>query len=285
MPRYDYGFPRYVSVAQRRRNAARTIARLESSGRRLQPVEIDGRTITTTFWGHSWCFNLEDYSDFSNRLPRGRTYVRNGSVIHLQIARGGVRALVSGTSVYQVEVTIKPLARQKWKAIKSQCAGQLDSMVELLQGLISERVMEVVTRQGEGLFPSPRDISLRCSCPDWATMCKHVAAVLYGVGARLDDEPKMLFTLRGVDPAEMIAAAVTDAPKKRASGGRKRLKTDDVSSVFGIELETAPAKKTATRKVSAKSSASKNKPIKKKPIKKKPAPKKAKTTRTTRTVK
>ncbi len=282
MPRYDYGFPRYVSVAQRRRNAARTIASLESSGRKLQPVEIDGRMIATTFWGHSWCFNLEDYSDFSNRLPRGRTYVRNGSVIDLQIDRGRVRALVSGTSVYQVEVTIKPLARQKWKVIRSQCAGQLDSMVELLQGLISERVMEVVTRQGEGLFPSPRDISLRCSCPDWATMCKHVAAVLYGVGARLDHEPTMLFTLRGVDPAEMIAAAVTDAPKKRASGGRKRLKTDDVSSVFGIELETSPPKKTATRKVSAKSSANKKKPVtkkKRKPVTKKPAPKKAKTTK------
>jgi uncharacterized Zn finger protein len=194
--------------------------------------------------------------------------------IDVQINRGRVRALVSGTSVYQVEVPTKPLARQKWKVIRSQCAGQLDSMVELLQGLISERLMEVVTRQGEGLFPSPRDISLRCSCPDWATMCKHVAAVLYGVGARLDHEPKMLFTLRGVDPAEMIAAAVTDAPKKRASGGRKRLKTDDVSSVFGIELETSPPKKTATRKVSAKSSANK-----KKPVTKKPAPKQAKTTK------
>ncbi|MCH7747637.1 MAG: SWIM zinc finger family protein [Acidobacteria bacterium] len=261
MSYYDYGWRPYVPVATRRRRAAQKIATLQRSGRAISPVDIDGRTIARTFWGESWCRNLEAYSDYANRLPRGRTYVRNGSVLDLQIEHGRVRALVSGSSLYDVEIEIRPLARKRWKVIKSQCAGKIDSMVELLQGSISRGVMEVVTRKGEGLFPAPQEISLRCSCPDWATMCKHVAAVLYGVGARLDHEPEMLFTLRGVEPTELIAAAVTHVPTTRKSGRRRLLKTDDMSSVFGIELDTGAAstgdkapqrtrrrKKTATKK-------------------------------------
>ena len=221
----DYGWRPYVSVAMRRRRAAQTVAKLQRSGRVISPVAIEGRKIARTFWGESWCRNLEAYSDYANRLPRGRTYVRNGSVIDLRIDPGRVRALVNGSRLYDVEVEITRLARKKWKTIKSQCAGKIDSMVELLQGSISRGVMEIVTRKGEGLFPAPRNISLRCSCPDWATMCKHVAAVLYGVGARLDHEPEMLFTLRGVEPAELIAAAVTDVPTTRKSGRHRLLKT------------------------------------------------------------
>ena len=233
----DYGWRPYQSVAIRRQRAAQKIATLQRAGRVISPVAIDGRTIARTFWGESWCSNLEAYSDYANRLPRGRTYVRNGSVVDLQIAAGRVQALVSGSSLYDVNIEIRPLARTRWQTITSRCAGKIDSLIELLQGAISRGVMEVVTRQGEGLFPAPRDISLSCSCPDWATMCKHVAAVLYGVGARLDHAPEMLFTLRGVEPAELIAAAVTDAPAQKKGGRRRLLRTDDMSSVFGIELD------------------------------------------------
>ena len=207
----------------------------------ISPVAIEGRKIARTFWGESWCRNLEAYSDYANRLPRGRTYVRNGSVIDLRIQPGRVQALVSGSSVYEVKIEITRLARKRWTAIKSQCAGQIDSMIELLQGAISRGVMAVVTRKGGGLFPAPKDIALSCSCPDWATMCKHVAAVLYGVGARLDHQPEMLFTLRGVEPVELIAAAVTDVPTTRKSGRRRLLKTEDMSSVFGIDLALGAA--------------------------------------------
>ena len=241
MSYYDYGWRPYVTVAMRRRRAAQTIAKLERSGRVISPVTIEGRKIARTFWGAAWCANLEAYSDYANRLPRGRTYARNGSVIDLQIERGRVQALVSGSSLYEVEIKIRPLARKRWSAIKSQCAGKIDSMVELLRGSISRGVMEVVTRKGEGLFPAPRDISLRCSCPDWATMCKHVAAVLYGAGARLDHEPEMLFTLRGVEATQLIAAAVTAGPATRKSGHRRLLKTDDISTVFGIDLDVGDA--------------------------------------------
>ena len=227
----------YVSAAERRRKATKKLAKMKKAGRQVSPVEIAGRKITTTFWGNAWCKNLESYSDYSNRLPRGRTYVRNGSVMDLQIEAGRVGSLVSGRDLYEVDIEIKPLAKRRWTGIKSQCAGQIDSLVELLQGSISKAVMEIVTRKTEGLFPSPREIALYCSCPDWATMCKHVAATLYGVGARLDHEPELLFTLRAVDPAEMVEAAI-DRP---SSGGKSRrgrvLKSDGLSSVFGVDID------------------------------------------------
>jgi uncharacterized Zn finger protein len=235
---YSYdGWRPYVPVAERRRKASQKLAKMKRAGRKVAPVEIAGRNITTTFWGDAWCRNLEAYSDYANRLPRGRTYVRNGSVIDLQIEAGRVAALVSGSEIYEVDITIKPIARPSWTDIKRQCAGQIDSLVELLKGSISKGVMEIVTRKGEGLFPSPKEISLHCSCPDWASMCKHVAATLYGVGARLDHAPEMLFTLRGVDPTEMVEAAVAQPSKAYKPGKGRTLVSEDLSAVFGVDID------------------------------------------------
>ncbi len=236
---------RYVPVAERRAKAARKVAKLRKAGRTIKPVEIEGRTIARTFWGKAWCDNLEAYSDYANRLPRGRTYARNGSVIDLQIKPGRIDALVAGTRLYEVALQVTPLPEGAWRGLRAECAGQIDSLVELLRGRVSAGVMEVVTRHGGGLFPSPGELELRCSCPDWAVMCKHVAASLYGVGARLDHEPEMLFSLRGVDPADMIDEAIergVTAPGRRAkSDGRRArgrtLQSDDLSAVFGVDIE------------------------------------------------
>ncbi len=237
MSRYDNYWPPYVSVAERRRRAAQKVARMKKAGQQVTPVEITGRKIATTFWGEAWCKNLESYSDYANRLPRGRSYVRNGSVIDLQIEAGQVRALVSGTDLYNVDIKIKPLPKTKWTQIKGQCSGQIDSLIELLQGAISKGVMEIVTRKGEGLFPSPREITLTCSCPDWATMCKHVAATLYGIGARLDQQPELLFTLRKADPAEMVEAAIDQPTGAGRTGKGRVLDSDQLSSVFGVDID------------------------------------------------
>ena len=232
-----YEWHPYVSVAERRRRALETILEMKKAGRALSPVEVAGRKITSTFWGDAWCRNLESYSDYANRLPRGRTYVHNRSVIDLQIEARRVRALVSGSDIYEMDIRIKPLAKRRWTGIKGQCAGQINSLVELLRGAISESVMEIVTFKGKGLFPSPKEISLNCSCPDWATMCKHVAATLYGVGARLDREPGVLFILRGVDPTEMVDDAV-DQPATVGKPRKSRaLAVDDLSSVFGVDID------------------------------------------------
>src|SRR5579859_3345320 len=204
---YGWGWRPQVSVATRRRQAIGKIAQLEKTGRSLAPVVIEGRTIAKTFWGKAWCDNLERYSDFANRLPRGRTYVRNGSVIHLEIGKGQIEALVSGSQIYGVAVKVTPVSKARWQALCKDCAGGIDSLVELLQGRFSKGVMERICRQNVGLFPSPREIHLDCSCPDGAYMCKHIAAVLYGIGARLDGQPELLFRLHQVDEADLIAGA------------------------------------------------------------------------------
>lgn len=230
-----WSYTRKPSVHERRQKAAREARRFARSGKALSPVAIDGRTIARSFWGKAWCENLESYRDFENRLPRGRTYVRSGAVLDLQVASGKVTALVVGSDLYEVAITIKPVMAEHWGRIKTQCAGNIGSVIELLQGRLSERVMQVITHRGEGLFPEPAEIQMECSCPDWATMCKHVAAVMYGVGARLDQQPELLFTLRNVDHAELIAQAA-DLAVNRKGAGRKTLADDVLGDVFGVEL-------------------------------------------------
>jgi uncharacterized Zn finger protein len=232
-----YGWRPYVSVAERRRKAAKAMAKLKKKGHPVSPVVVEGRTIVKTFWGKAWCENLEQYSDFANRLPRGRTYVRNGSVIDLQIAPGEIRALVSGSEIYEVAVRVAPVEKARWRSICTDCAGAIDSLIELLQGRFSKGVMERVCRQKTGLFPSPHEITLSCSCPDWASMCKHVAAVLYGIGARLDQQPELLFRLHSVDEKELIAGAGKALPQaKRAPVAGKVLGGEDLAALFGLDM-------------------------------------------------
>jgi len=240
-----YGWRPYVPVAERRARAAREMKKLaKKNGLAASPVVLDGRKIASTFWGKAWCDNLEAYSDFANRLPRGRSYVRNGSVVDLQISAGKVTARVSGSKLYRIEIKIEPLPSKVWKAIQSECAGKIDSLIELLQGKLSSAVMQVVTRQSGGLFPAPREIDLDCSCPDWADLCKHVAASLYGVGARLDSNPELLFVLRGVDPADLISkASAAEAVRQTApdTNGAPAMSDAELADVFGIELESGTA--------------------------------------------
>ena len=227
----------YVPVAEKRRQAQRKLAKLRKQGQPVAPVTIEGRTIAKTFWGKSWCANLERYSDYATRIPRGRTYVRNGSVLDLQIAKGEIVAMVAGSSLYKIKIVIAPVKAAHWKAICRDCAGAIDSVVELLQGRLAKGVMDRVCREGDGLFPSPEEIKLSCSCPDWADMCKHVAAALYGVSARLDEKPQLLFVLRGVDENELLANAGQDLALATSAPGAARLLDDsDVAALFGLEM-------------------------------------------------
>src|SRR3984957_1175096 len=227
----------YVPVAQRRREAAKKLAKLKKKSQPVSPVTIEGRAIAKSFWGKSWCTNLERYSDYENRLPRGRTYVRNGSVVDLQLAKSKVSAVVSGSDLYAVTITIAPVPATRWKAICRDCAGTIDSLVELLQGRLSKAVMDRVCREDDGLFPAPKEIKLSCSCPDWADMCKHVAAVLYGVGARLDEKPALLFQLRGVDENQLLANAGQELSLKKAVPATTKVLDDsDVAALFGLEM-------------------------------------------------
>ena len=265
MSRYEMWKP-YVPVAQRRATAAKKMAKLKAKGTDIQPVTVEGRTIARSFWGKAWCDHLESYSDFANRLPRGRTYVRNGSVCHLGIAKGTIDALVSGSEMYKISVAIKPLPAAKWKRLKKNCAGRIGSLLGLLQGDLSDDLMAIVTDRQDGLFPSPGEIKLKCNCPDWADLCKHLAAVLYGVGARLDEQPELLFRLRGVDHEELIASgadAVLTGGDADAAGAAQ-LASGDLSDIFGIDLAAESAAKPPQKKKKL------TRPRKKAPAKPKP---------------
>jgi DNA-3-methyladenine glycosylase I len=245
----SWGYYRpYVSVAKRKTQAARKAATLKKKGQILKPVIIEGRTIAKTFWGKAWCDNLESYSDYENRLPRGRTYVRNGSVIDLQVNNGEISALVSGSSIYKINISISSIISNKWKNLVSECSGKIESLIELLQGKFSKGVMEIITHPEKGLFPHPKEIKLSCSCPDWADMCKHVAAVLYGIGARLDERPEELFLLRQADHFELLAKASITTLKIQSDHDAPSIADSDLSALFGIEIEQTPKKIAASNK-------------------------------------
>ncbi len=247
----------YVPVARRKANAAGFATKLaKKEGRALAPVQIEGRKIAQSFWGEAWCDHLESHSDFENRLPRGRTYVRNGSVIDLQILNGQVKAIVSGSDVYRVSITIDTLHSSSWKKLKGECSQSIASLIDLLQGRFDKPIMERLIDRDAGLFPKPNEIKIKCSCPDWATLCKHAAAVLYGVGARLDASPELLFTLRGVDHLELIGQATAADNVTRALSGAadESLNGADLSEMFGIDIDPSESKPKRRRGVKPKKS-------------------------------
>ncbi|MDR2368674.1 MAG: SWIM zinc finger family protein [Deltaproteobacteria bacterium] len=200
----------------------------------LDPVVIEGRNIADTFWGKRWCDHFENMADYANRLPRGRTYVRQGTVVHLEIKPGQVLANVAGSDIYSINMAVEPLPPKRWELIKSKCQGSVSTIMDLLMGKFSAEVMNVVCDPWEGLFPTQAEIKYDCSCPDWASLCKHVAATFYAIGNRLDRSPELLFLLRQVNPQELLtsgAAALMDEP-----AASEDTLEGDLSSIFGIDL-------------------------------------------------
>jgi uncharacterized Zn finger protein len=246
-----YGFAPRKSVAQRRAEAEKLVKDAARRGRPLAPIVIEGRKIATTFWGTSWCDNIERYRDFAYRLERGRSYVRSGSVIDLAITPGRVAARVMGSEMYDVRIELTAVTAPAWRAIQRDCAGSIGSLVDLLAGKLSEAVMARLCAERTGLFPAPAEISIECTCPDYASMCKHVAAVMYGVGARLDQAPELLFTLRQVSAEELLAAAAREMPAARKAPVSARVLSKDaggLGALFGIELaELPPAREKAAK--------------------------------------
>jgi uncharacterized Zn finger protein len=236
-------YPEYVPVAKKRENAEKQIAKMKKTQTNLAPIRITGKAIATTWWGKAWNSNLENYSDFSNRMPRGRSYVRNGMVIDLQIEKGVIQALVQGSErkPYRIEIKIASLSEEKRSEMVSLCNHKINNLAELLEGKFPKGLEELFSVPGKGLFPLIKDITFNCSCPDWASMCKHVAAALYGVGARLDQEPMLFFKLRDFNFEVLLKKSIEqkmDSMLKNAGKKSGRvLKDKDVFSLFGIASE------------------------------------------------
>ncbi len=246
-----WGYPRYVSVGEKKQNSRKKLEQLRKKNKDVAPVIIEGRTLAHSWWGKAWNNNLEGYADYSNRIGRGRSYVRCGCVLDLKISEGRVQSLVMGseTKPYSVVVNIKTLKKSVWGKIKNVCKGELGSLQELLSGKFPKALNAIFTSHGNGLFPSPKEIDFSCSCPDWANMCKHVAATLYGVGARLDKDPNLFFALRKIEINDLISETVKGKAKELLAKAKKKssriIEDQDLSSVFGIELDSVskPAKK------------------------------------------
>ncbi len=270
MSRYDYygGWAPYVPVAERRRKAEQEVKKLRRQGKSIAPVTIEGRQIATTFWGKAWCKNLENYLDYETRLPRGRACVRHSLILDLQITEGRITALVSGSEMYDVAITITKIPEAEWGAICADCSSGIDSLVELLQGRFSKGIMERICRQENGLFPKPTEIKFSCTCPDHASMCKHVAGALYGVGARLDHQPELLFQLRGVNADDLIAEVDTSTPFSTTDvDADKVLAENDLSALFGLNISEEPVtsperphSKTKSKSPTPRKASSANKP-------------------------
>lgn len=257
-----WGFPRYVSVGEKQQKAKKKLEQLKKKNKDIKPVILAGNTLAKTWWGKAWNKNLEGYADYSNRIGRGRSYVRCGSVLDLQIREGMITSLVQGSdsSPYSIEITINTLERNIWEEVKDFCKGKLDSLQELLMGKFPKTLDELFTTHGKGLFPSPKEIKFDCSCPDWASMCKHIAATLYGVGARLDDDPNLFFLLRKIEICDLISETVKDKTEELLTRAKRKssriIEDQDLSSVFGIEMDTTPDTK-AKAKIKGKDVAQK----------------------------
>lgn len=267
----SYGYGPYVNKATKQKSAAKEVEKMRKKGVKASPIVIAGRAIAKSVWGKAWCDALESHADAENRLARGRTYARNGSIVHLEASENKVTAKVAGSRLYSVDIDFEELANEKWKRIRDRCKGHVSSLVDLLSGKVPATVMALVSEKNQGLFPNPGQMKFNCSCPDWASMCKHVAAVLYGVGSRLDSEPELLFSLRGVNHLELIPE-IKDIVGKAT---KNSLSDDEIEDVFGIDF--APVLKAKNLDEKAKTSiltkapkTQKKIPLKLLPVKTKP---------------
>jgi uncharacterized Zn finger protein len=228
-----WNFEPRKSVGQRKAEGKIAIHKL-LKGKPAQPVVGKRGTVATTFWGKAWVSHIRSIGEFESRLDRGRAIAGNGTLLHMEIEEGVVRAYVAGSELYSIGVKIQPLKPKRWEQIKSACAGNLGSMVELLQGKFSDEVMRVLIDPKTGMFPSDNDFDLDCSCPDWTRLCKHLAGVLFAVGAKLDQQPELLFTLRGVNPIDLIQ--VSPVVAKSTSDTSDVLDQSALSDVFGVDF-------------------------------------------------
>lgn len=231
-------FRPYTTVAELKEKAERTAARLKTA----EPVlpHPHTRKICLTWWGEAWCKNLESYADYDYRLGRGRSYFRANTVVDLKIRGNVVKAKVQGTSKnpYQITITFDSPKPEDIQAITEKLSNRITDIEDLLKGNFPEDLKELFTQKKPGLFPSPNEIHFDCTCFDWADMCKHVAAVMYAIGVKIDDNPGFLFELRGVDMDKFIKAVIKDKVEEMLKNVDKKskriIKNADVSAIFGL---------------------------------------------------
>jgi uncharacterized Zn finger protein len=160
-----------------------------------------------TWWARRWIDVLESF-DIGARLQRGRSYARKGQVLSIDVSKASVQAKVQGSRAepYVVQIKVRPLMPSEWKRLAEQLSQQAIFAASLLAGEMPQQIEEAFTGAGMSLFPEKsRDISSSCSCPDWSNPCKHIAAVYYLLGEAFDQDPFLIFRMRGMDRDEFTA--------------------------------------------------------------------------------
>jgi uncharacterized Zn finger protein len=179
------------------------------------PIHVEGGmktrsewgAIGETWWSKRWVDVLESFG-MGTRLIRGRSYARQGQVLSIEIMAGQVKAQVQGSSPqpYKVKIQLKPLSDEDWDEVTDVMAEQALFAAKLLAGEMPRNIEEAFAEVSLTLFPaSEADLRTNCSCPDWANPCKHIAAVYYILAERFDQDPFLIFKLRGRAKEEIIA--------------------------------------------------------------------------------
>ncbi len=235
---YDYGY--YETKAEKRRRIGEKLERLRKTDPNIAPLTIEGNTLAKSWWGKAWGKNLESYADYKSRLSRGKNYVKQGAILDLKIEEGKVNSKISGSGskIYDCEIHIERLSDERLKKILEHCQNKISTLDALLTGDFSEELLELFQDKSYGLFPSPDEISFRCDCPDVANICKHVAATLYAIGTKFDDDPMFFFELRQIESENLIQKSVEKKLENMLEHvGKKTSRTMDaskISDVFGL---------------------------------------------------
>ena len=237
----SYGrFPKYESAAEKKEKANSSLTKLKKKNPDIEPVILEGRALAKNWWGKTWNLNLESYADYENRINRGKSYVRNNMVLDLKITKGKVKAKVQGSrkKPYDVEISIDILNKEKWERVTALCNNSIESLEQLVEGKFPKELDVLFKEKEYGLFPAPKEIHFDCSCPDWASMCKHVAAVLYGIGSRLDSNPMLFFELRDIDSQELVRKSVEkkleNMLKNAGKKSKREIELKDITDIFGL---------------------------------------------------
>ena len=233
---FNFWGQNYTTVASLKARAARATKTLKDA----EPVipHPHTRKMCLTWWGQEWCNNLESYADYRSRLERGRRYVRSNTVVDLKIFANQVKAKVQGTDLYEVTVDFAKPKPADIEKIKKLTGNRIANVEMLLKGNFPDELKELFTQNKPGLFPTPEEIKFDCDCLDWADMCKHVAAVMYGIGIRIDADPLQFFKLRGIDIDEFLTQVVDDKVANMLKNidvkSDRIMKDANVATIFGI---------------------------------------------------
>ncbi|MGE3271568.1 MAG: SWIM zinc finger family protein [Chloroflexota bacterium] len=200
-----------------------------------------GPELATTWWARRWMAALDGFG-WAGRLSRGRSYARNGRVLDVEFSRGAIRARVQGSErqPYRVEMSVERFPDQVWDRVIGALARQALYAAKLLAGELPAEIVQLCDTAEAPLFPShPNDITMKCSCPDWAVPCKHVAAVHYALAAELDRDPFLLFRLRG-RTREELTAALRARRSSFGSAGAARMAAESQAAAETKEPEAEP---------------------------------------------